>query len=221
MVNETVDDAVQVKRMKKKIHELERQLESHKKQIDVFQKNEMELKSLQHVLIQAPKSTVVSNAQRRRTWAGGHGGFQPSLEFTNGLSRIEGKIEEESSTSNVPINGDQMAIFKLKFDDNGRHVEYQNGDWNTFLDDTVARMAENNDFDWTIASEQQLSTPVAKTPALLRNPARRSLLKTPKSCKNILNRGKCESTVLIFVYLKSQIKNTMKNIKGKNQRRRT
>lgn len=189
MINETVDDAVQVKRMKKKIHELEGQLESQKKQIDVFQKNGLELKMLQQVLIQAPKSMVVSNAQRRRTWAGGQGGFQPISDFTNGLSRIEDKIEEEA-TSDVPISGDQMAIFKLKFDDDGRHVEYQNGDWNRFLDDTVARMAELNDFDLTGASEQQLSTP-AKTPALLRNPARRSLLKTPKSCKNILNRGKC------------------------------
>lgn len=219
MINETVDDAVQVKRMKKKIHELEGQLESQKKQIDVFQKNEMELKLLQHVLIQAPKSTVISNAHRRRTWAGGHGGIQPSPNFTNGLSRIEGKIEEEASTSDVPIGGDQMAIFKLKFDDDGRHVDYQNVDWNKYLDDTVARMAELNDLDFTSASEQQLSTP-AKTPALLRNPARRSLLKTPKSCKNILNRGKCESTVIIFVYLKSQIKIKLW-IKGNNQRIRT
>lgn len=166
--------------MKKKISELEGQLESQKKQLDIFQKNETELKMLKQVLIQAPKAALIPISQRRKTWAGGSHPLEVTSNVTNGFQLKEPTIEENPTTTTTSteaaVSKDQMAVLKLKFDDNGRHVEYQNGDWDSFLNDTIGRMAI--DFE-DIEDSDVPSTPVAKA----HQPARKSLLKTPKSLK--------------------------------------
>lgn len=67
IVNEVVSDAVEVKRMKKKISDLEANLKKHKDEIEKYQRMQAELNFLNTRTI---RSSSVKNSQRRQTWGG-------------------------------------------------------------------------------------------------------------------------------------------------------
>lgn len=190
-MNETVDDAIQVKRLTKKIVEMERVLKSQKNQIDSFKNNENELKMMKQVLIQAPKPQAIpiSNAQRRKTWAGKLDVMQEHAgSMTNGLPQIDPNQGENASSLEDKVGTDRITMMNLKFGDFGRHLEYFNEDelFQSVMNNTIGRMVVDFDDDFNSPQTSKVKAPSAQ-------PARKSLLKTPKSVKNILNRGNHQS----------------------------
>lgn len=184
VVNETVSNAVEVKRAKKHILELEAQLAAQSQEIANYRKKEEELNIAKHLIIQAPKKTAVTN--RRRTWAA-----------NSNISALRSISEEREA-----IEKEKKATCQLMFGDLGRLVECTDDQWDSFLNDTLGQQII--DFD---ENECESATPAFKFPpqkppktqeieqdstTMYKTPhqsTRRSLLRTPKSLKQILNQN--------------------------------
>lgn len=87
ILNEIVSDAVEVKRMKKKIGRLMTELKQHKSEIEKYQKMQTELDLLKRYTIQP---SDVKSAPRRQTWGGGVQSMIP-LHVKNDLPLIVDK----------------------------------------------------------------------------------------------------------------------------------
>lgn len=114
IVNEVVSDAVEVKRMKKKISDLEANLKQHKDEIEKYQRMQAELNFLNTRTI---RSCGFKNSQRRQTWGGDALSMipvhvdSPTFKF--------GKIAEAKcnggshNTTTIDENSADESIFKI------------------------------------------------------------------------------------------------------------
>ena len=177
-----------MKRAKKHILELEAQLKAKSLEIENYRKKEEELSVAKLLIIQAPeKPKKEPGHNRRRTWA------------PNSNTSTLRSISEEREA----IEKEKKSTCQLMFGDLGRQVECTEEQWGSFLNDTMGKQIidfdENECESATPAFnfprqkslkpqeiEQDANT-MYKTPN--QQPARRSLLKTPKSLKQILNQN--------------------------------
>lgn len=178
VVNEVASDAVEVKRMKKKIVSLEKQLEKQKKQIDEFEKIKTELKTLKHFRIEVSRSAPINGTQRRKTWGGD----------CQAIQTIDMEMPKKNNFLDIPTS-DQVH-------DRSKEMQLLSGRGCGDYDSI------GEDFDETEWHSSSLMVPTMsridevdeeKTPQSPNKPppkARKSLLKTPTSLRNILNRGK-------------------------------
>lgn len=170
IVNEVVSDAVEVKRMRKKIEFLEAQLEAHKKEVEDIGKMKKELSELKKFTIWATKTTPLTQAQRRKTWNGGI-----SIEVPN-----EAAVSIELPVQNV------SQLNRLTFRNRGA-LECDGGDRNGVGGENI------DEDEWRSSSflkklpsiEENAVVPMVKSE---KKTARKSLLATPKSLKQILRR---------------------------------
>lgn len=129
------------------------------------------------MIIQAPKAPIPI-AHRRKTWAPG-----------NELPSNENLMDEIKNSNGRPM-------CHLMFGDQGVKVECTDNDWDSFMNDTIGRQIVDIDIDDTSPPPETLSFPSRPhqntTPLVIRtanNPiARKSLLRTPKSLKNLLKK---------------------------------
>lgn len=215
VINETVSDAVEVKRAKKQIMKLEAQLEAKQKEIDEYRKNENELLLLQQMIIQGPKKTSSSANLRRRTWAPSSRSISPLGSISEDKEGSEkerkpnyqmlfgplGRTVSFSTEFDLIIFCNQLNCYRLQ-------VECSEEDWNDTLREKLVEMDEN-EMDFTVTNVtnpfklhaqkphsklqeiiQETNNGLNATVKTPNNPqARKSLLKTPKSVKHILNRN--------------------------------
>lgn len=178
MVNEVVSDAIEVKRMKKKIGSLEKQLEAQKKQMEEFEKIKKELQTLKLCRIKVSRNVPISGIQRRKTWGGD----------CQSTQAVDMEMPKKTDFLDIPTS-DQV---------NGRSKEMQllSGRGCGGFDSFGPDFDEN---EWQNSSQMMFTMPIIdevdeeKTPQSINKPSskvRRSLLKTPTSVKNLLNRGK-------------------------------
>lgn len=172
-----------MKRAKKHILELEAQLAAQSEEIANYRKKAEELSIAKHLIIQAPKKVPVSN--RRRTWAANS---NTNISVMRSISEEREAIEKE-----------KKSTYQLMFSDLGRRIECTEEQWDSFLNDTLGQQII--DFD---EGECESATPAFKFPHQKplksqeieqdantmyktpnQQPARRSLLRTPKSLKQI------------------------------------
>lgn len=212
VINETVSDAVEVKRLKRTIVKLEEQLASQGKEIVEFQQRTNDLKFLKQITIQAPKHKAISGSQRRKTWAPGFD-MPCALEPVIECPEIEAKkIDEKKLHEAVNFN---RPIY-LMFGDEGREVQCSEEDFESFLNDTIGKhIVDFEADDDMLAAQTVLSFPsrpssrqgmepeIRVTETTVKDPmyltpvtaktvvqqSRKSLLKTPKSLKFILGKN--------------------------------
>lgn len=190
-----------MKRAKRLIIKLEAQLSAQSKEIAEYRKNEKDLTMLKELIIQGPKKGPTLASNRRRTWA----------PTSNTISPL-GSISEEKEVSEQ----EKKPICQMMFGDLGRLVECTDEEWGTLLNDTLGKQIM--DFD---ENEFEIAPPTFKFPTLkpskpkeieqitdntlnltTRSPnqphARKSLLKTPKSFKHVLNRNNGKPNRFLF-----------------------
>lgn len=185
IINETVSDAVEVKRAKKQIVLLEAQLANQRKEIAEYQKKELELKALKQITITIePRKSNAVASKRRKTWAAEMDIIPPTTLSLSPLPKIQ-----ENTAENKPV-------CHMKFGDMGREIECSDADWGSLMNETLEAQfvdIDENEINTnmykfpsrpelikTIASDERSSV---KTPHQNNKPARRSLLVTPKSLK--------------------------------------
>lgn len=163
VVNEVVSDAVEVKRMKKKIAALEAQLKQNKNQIVKYQQMQNELDFLKRYTIKSEdqssdQSSGAKKAARRQTWC-----------CVGGQSMIPLHVDstQYKTGKNIAANeqGDSASNDLIE------------GEWN---DEEMASINEN-------ATD---STSTFKVPTKL-PPVKRSLLAVPTSFKSPIHRANC------------------------------
>lgn len=184
IVNEVVNDAVEVKRMRKKIATLESELATHKKQIEYVEQMNKELLELKKFTIFATPAIQVSHSQRRQTWGGSQTANEipkPSLIKPPTYGMANGSVEKPLNTK--LLSGRGCGLFEPVGDDLDQE-EWQGGSESLFKMQKI--------------DEDYESTPTSKNPT--RCLARKSLLKTPKSLKTIFNRAKGNATSSVLAY---------------------
>lgn len=111
IVNEVVSDAVEVKRMKKKILALETELEKHKNAAEMYHKKQIGLQTELDVLnTRTIRSSGVKSAHRRQTWGGGD-------ELSLIPVHVHSTTFKTGKTSEAKCNGDIQDIKSI--DENG------------------------------------------------------------------------------------------------------
>lgn len=216
IINETVSDAVEVKRLKRTIVKLEEQLASKSKEILEFQKTTNELKILKQITIQAPKQTHLPAKSRRKTWAS-------CFDMPNDLDTVIEVPEKEMTPSGCRGKETLDAVninrpIYLMFGDEGRHVQCSEEDFDSFLNDTMGKLIVDFDVDEEeITAQTAMKFPiqpaskqvpiicmdnaieddhVCLTPITAKAPAtqaRKSLLRTPKSLRHKFGKNGNES----------------------------
>lgn len=196
-----------MKRLKKTIVKLEEQLASQSKEIVQYQKKTNELKILKKMTIQAPKAPI-SASLRRKTWAPG-----TDLPLSIEENFVLPEINEDMTNGQKVSDLDQIGrpVCQLMFGDQGRQVQCTDDDWDSFMNDTIGRQICDFDEDESApptykfpSRPQQKQLQQLRTAELLEDDhlnsshltvktpnqpaARKSLLKTPISLKNILNK---------------------------------
>lgn len=179
IVNEVVSDAVEVKRMRKQIVSLEAKLSEQKKIIDEVDAMRKELEFLHKYSIQATKMVPIPQPQRRKTWCGD---FQSMLPMPAKSENTEIKIAVPIDSTACNGNSSKTQPIDLRFLANNRgSCDLNNG----------SDIAEN---EWRSSSEvfkmPRITEDAESTPPITgrKNKFRKSLLTTPKSLKNLMNR---------------------------------
>lgn len=170
-----------MKRAKKLIVRLEAQLAAQSKEIAEYRNKEENLTILKQMIIQVPQK-ISLGTNRRRTWA-------PNSNTT--ISPL-GSISEEKEVTEK----EKKPMCQLSFGDLGRLVECTDEEWGLMLDDTLGKQIvdiDENEIESTPSTfkypkkKQNLNKGLNST---VRTPqARKSLLRTPTSVRDMLNRN--------------------------------
>lgn len=184
VINETVSDAVEVKRAKKLIVKLEAQLAAQSKEIADYRNKEENLTILKEMIIQVPKKISLAS-NRRRTWA-------PNSNTT--IFPL-GSISEEKEMTGK----EKKPMCQLSFGDLGRQVECTDEEWGLMLDDTLGKQIVDFDEKKLESTPSTFKYPTKKQNSnsglnsTVRTPnqshVRKSLLRTPKPIRHMLNRN--------------------------------
>lgn len=163
VLNEIVNDAIEVKRMKKKIDRLQTELNQRKSEIEKYQTMQAELDFLKRYAIQP---TGVKNALRRQTWNGGGQSLIPLFSV---------KTDAPGNVNSPVPSGIKAAV-------SAANLQYARG--------CEARESEiYDDFAGMFSIDEDCTF---TTPAVHKNPPKVSMLKrsfiatpTQKSMKSI------------------------------------
>lgn len=177
-MNEVVSDAVEVKRMRKKITYLEDKLDQQKRQIEEVETMKTELLFLKTYVVNTTM-VPVPQTQRRRTWGGD---FQSMLPIKSEMSDNKVALSKTPSVTNGSSHRTEPFDMKLLSGDRGcgdseNSENFDESQWQNFTEFFKMPIINEND-----------STPTHKGGN--KNPYRKSLLRTPKSVKNLMNRVK-------------------------------
>lgn len=167
IVNEVVDDAVEVKKMKKQISALESELKQHKDEIEKYERMQRQLDSLNAVTI---RSSSVKSTHRRQTW-GGAG---------DAISMIP--IHVESPNSSKPNTMRDHSALKNVQGSRGNDIDEAAGS------DGGAQGMETIDEHWTDGASVSFTSfkVPSKVPTI-----KRSLLAVSTSFKSPVHRTNC------------------------------
>lgn len=175
-----------MKRAKKLIVQLEKQLAVQSEEIGEYRKRVHELIVLKQMTIQVPKRASIPVTQRRKTWAS-------SLDMPPSIS----EHPEEDTKPDKPV-------CHLKFGDLGRQVECTDEEWGCLLNDTMGKHMVDFDENESVVAPpsfkfpSRTSTKVQQITAetnvngdlkQIQQPPRKSFLRTPKSFKTILQKS--------------------------------
>lgn len=163
VINQVISDALSLKKMKKQIATLEEQLESQRKQHNEYVEKQKKLNSLKDGILQYKPTEQKVLANRRKTWAAIHTNVDPSEPSTSF------KIDNNDRNGNGNNKNEKATdLNQYKFSDYGCQIEYSDERFESVVNASFAQPT---------------------TPTLTKLPKPRiSMLKTPKSFKNITRR---------------------------------
>lgn len=180
-----VSDAVEVKRMRKKIVYLEGKLADQKKQIEEYDTMKSELVFLKTYMVNTTM-VPVQQSIRRRTWGGDFQSMLPIKSQMVSVSKIP-SVANGNSHRTEPIDINLLSGDRGCGESEGG-ADFDESEWRDIND--VFKLPSINEND---------STPTPKGGN--KNPYRKSLLTTPKSVKYLSYRvsgaffWKCSSVV--------------------------